>query len=125
MEQPPDSTIPANTVLLAYRGSIAHGMYVAPVEPTGIDDKDVIAIYVDQLDRYFGLPSGPARGGHGIYGEWDVETYEFRHLVGLLTNGNPKRPVPALDQVGAHPQVRAAWLRAPPGARHVHVQANL
>ena len=33
-------------VLAAYRGSIAHGMYVPNTDPTSIDDKDVMIVVV-------------------------------------------------------------------------------
>jgi hypothetical protein len=40
---------------MAYRGSIAHGMYVPPEKPTSIDDKDLMGVCVPGPAVYFGL----------------------------------------------------------------------
>ena len=79
---------------MAYRGSIAHGMYTQPTEPTSIDDKDVMAVCVPPIDYYFGVPAGsqlfPTNGTHEIKrDEWDIVVYEARKFIGLLAHGNP------------------------------------
>lgn len=42
-------------ILVGYRGSIAHGMYVPPKNPTSIDDKDLMSVCIPPLDFYLGL----------------------------------------------------------------------
>jgi predicted nucleotidyltransferase len=77
-------------ILLAYRGSIAHGMYVPSSDPSGIDDKDVMAVCVPPLDYYFGLQEFGSRGTKEIKcGEWDIVVYETRKFIRLLAQGNP------------------------------------
>lgn len=81
--------VPHRPVFVAYRGSVAHGMYVPPVEPTGIDDIDIIGVYIPDLEHYFGHHDKPPRGADVKIREWDSASYELRHFVGLLCNGNP------------------------------------
>jgi uncharacterized protein len=81
--------IPGFPVLVAYRGSIAHGTYVAPDDPTGIDDKDIMAAYVRELDYYLGLQGGQERGTDVKIREWDCASYELRHYVRLALGANP------------------------------------
>ena len=77
-------------ILCGYRGSIAHGLYTAPTEPTSIDDKDIMAICVPPIDYYFGLKEYHSRGTREIkQDEWDVVVYEARKFVRLLMQGNP------------------------------------
>lgn len=77
-------------ILSAYRGSIAHGMYVPSNDPSSIDDKDVMAVCVPPLDYYFGLQEFGSRGTKEIKrGEWDIVVYEARKFIRLLAQGNP------------------------------------
>jgi predicted nucleotidyltransferase len=75
-------------MLLAYRGSIAHGMYVPQEDPDSIDDKDVMGAYIAPYQHYVGFPSGKD-SMENIYKEWDVVCYELRKLIQLLLKGNP------------------------------------
>lgn len=78
------------SILLGYRGSIAHGMYVPPKEPTSIDDKDLMGVCIPPLDHYFGLKVFGSHGTQEIKeGEWDIVVYETRKFVQLLAQGNP------------------------------------
>jgi uncharacterized protein len=85
------------TILSGYRGSIAHGMYVPPKNPTSIDDKDVMYVVVPVIDYYFGYPAGfgsnkvfPVNGTKEIkQEEWDIVAYEAKKFIGLLAQGNP------------------------------------
>lgn len=80
----------ADAILVAYRGSIAHGMYVPSTEPTSIDDKDLMAVCVPDISHYYGLRQFGARGTKEIkQGEWDVVIYEVRKFIRLLAQGNP------------------------------------
>lgn len=80
------------SILLAYRGSIAHGMYVPPKNPTSIDDKDLMGVCIPTLDYYFGCGSKsfPVNGTREIKkDEWDIVVYEARKFISLLAQGNP------------------------------------
>jgi predicted nucleotidyltransferase len=79
--------VPPGTILLAYRGSIAHGMYVPPEKPTSIDDKDLMGVCVPGPAVYFGLNGFEQR--EVKYREWDSVVYEARKFVRLLVGQNP------------------------------------
>lgn len=73
-----------------YRGSLAHGMYTPPAEPTSIDDKDVLAVCVPDDSYYYGLREYGSRGTKEIKRqEWDIVVYEARKYVSMLAQGNP------------------------------------
>lgn len=55
--------IPEGTILLGYRGSIAHGMYLPSDHPNSIDDKDLLGVCVAPLDYYLGLQRFEQREG--------------------------------------------------------------
>lgn len=79
--------LPEGLISLCWRGSVAHGMYVPKSDPDSIDDKDVMGIYVGQIEHYLGF------GRKTVYeqweGEWDCVFYELRKFIGLLLNCNP------------------------------------
>jgi len=50
------------SILLGYRGSISHGMFVPSKDPNSIDDKDVIGICIPPMDYYYGLKQFGSRG---------------------------------------------------------------
>jgi predicted nucleotidyltransferase len=80
--------IPRNTILLGYRGSIAHGMYRNPEhQADAIDDKDLLGVCIAPLDTYFGL--GHFEQKETMLREWDVVVYELQKFVRLLLQGNP------------------------------------
>ena len=81
-------------ILMGYRGSIAHGMYVPHSDPNSVDDKDVTAVCVPTVDWYFGVPTEtthfPSNGTQEIKrDEWDIVAYEARKFIFLLAQGNP------------------------------------
>jgi predicted nucleotidyltransferase len=79
-----------NSILLAYRGSIAHGTYEPNSKPGSIDDKDAIGVCVPGLEHYFGLEQFGSRGTQEIIRDpWDIVVYEARKAIGLLMKGNP------------------------------------
>jgi predicted nucleotidyltransferase len=82
-----------NSILIGYRGSIAHGMYVPNTDPNSIDDRDAMAIIIPTLDHYFGLREFGSRGTEVILptenNEWDIVSYEFKKFIKLLINSNP------------------------------------
>jgi predicted nucleotidyltransferase len=78
------------SILSAYRGSIAHGMYIPNKDPHSIDDKDVMAVCVPPLEYYFGLKQYGSKGTKEIKrDEWDIVVYEVKKFVNLLVKGNP------------------------------------
>ena len=79
-----------DSILVGYRGSIAHGMYVPQSDPNSIDDKDVMAIIIPDINYYFGLKEFGSRGTKEIkVDEWDIVAYEFLKFIRLLRKGNP------------------------------------
>jgi predicted nucleotidyltransferase len=90
-------------ILTAWRGSVAHNMYVPGSDPGGIDDKDLMAVCVPPPDHYFGLAEFGSRGTIEIKeGEWDIVAYEARKMMRLLRNGNPN----ALSVLWTRPEHR-------------------
>ena len=79
--------LPDGLILLGYRGSIAHNMYVPQNNPDSIDDKDIMGVYVAAHKHYlgFGRPEVKER----FIGEWDAVSYEVRKFIGLLLKYNP------------------------------------
>lgn len=80
----PDSGL----ILLGYRGSIAHGMYVPQDNPDSIDDKDVMGVYIAPYTHYVGFPH-KGESKEAMHKEWDVVSYEIRKMISLLLKGNP------------------------------------
>ncbi|KKN47176.1 hypothetical protein LCGC14_0665720, partial [marine sediment metagenome] len=77
-------------ILHAYRGSIAHGMYIPKNDPISIDDKDTMGICVPPKEYFIGTKRFANRGTKEIKrDEWDIVIYEIRKAISLLTKGNP------------------------------------
>jgi uncharacterized protein len=77
-------------IIHAYRGSIAHGMYVPNTDPLSFDDKDTIAICIPPKEYYIGLKEFHSKGTQEIKrDEWDIVVYEMKKAISLLLNGNP------------------------------------
>lgn len=78
------------SIIQAYRGSIAHGMYVPASDPNSIDDKDVMGVIVPPTEYYLGLKNYGNKGTREIkQDEWDIVVYEARKFISLLSQGNP------------------------------------
>lgn len=78
------------TILYAYRGSVAHGMYVPNTDPNSIDDIDMMGIVVPEPRYYLGLSEWGSRGTKEVFeGNLDEVYYEARKFVHLLYKGNP------------------------------------
>lgn len=80
--------LPQRPVLVAHAGSIAHGLHRPPADG-GIDDVDIVTVYIPDLAEYFGPGRNPERGEHIQINEWDCSAYEIRHFAHLLLNANP------------------------------------
>jgi len=82
-----DRIIPEGTILLGYRGSISHGMYVPSTDPMSIDDKDIMGVFIPPTECYCGLKE---HRHHEIkVKEWDAVSYEIRKMANLLIQSNP------------------------------------
>lgn len=79
--------LPDGLVFLGYRGSHSHGTYVAPSDPDGVDDVDLLGVFVAPIEHYLGF------GRKDTYevweGHYDFVFYEFRKFVSLLLKSNP------------------------------------
>jgi len=83
---------PERTVLVGYRGSVAHEMYVPNTDPNSIDDVDLMGVYMAPKEFYIGLGRGYKKYNKGrerFVGKYDVVNYEFRRFVNLLIKSNP------------------------------------
>lgn len=78
---------PNDLILVGYRGSIAHEMYIDPANPGGVDDKDIMGVYIAPLEVYFGLDADKV--WEKMLREWDCVCYELRRFVSLLEKSNP------------------------------------
>lgn len=83
-----DNILPENLILLAYRGSIAHGTYITNKDPDSIDDKDIMGVFIAPKDHYLGI-NNIKETKEKFYKEWDCVYYELRKLIFLLIKGNP------------------------------------
>ncbi|MCI0563048.1 MAG: nucleotidyltransferase domain-containing protein, partial [Nitrososphaera sp.] len=82
-----ERVLPEGVILLGYRGSISHGMYVKPTEPTGIDDKDIMVVFIPPTECYLGLKDYQH---HEVkLKEWDSVCYEIIKMAKLLIASNP------------------------------------
>lgn len=79
--------LPENLILLGYRGSIAHNMYVPQNNPDSIDDKDLMGVFVAPLEHYLGF--GREDVHEKFINEWDTVSYEIRKFIQLLLKCNP------------------------------------
>lgn len=80
--------VPEHTILLGYRGSIAHGMYRNPeYHIDGIDDKDILGVCIAPINVYMGLDRFEVH--EKMLDEWDSVIYELKKMIGLLAKGNP------------------------------------
>jgi len=86
------SLIPESTILLGYRGSVAHGTYVPEYGGSIRDDKDLLGVAIGPLQSYFGLARfdqhiKEAEAEDGVI--WDVVVYELRKYIKLMLKANP------------------------------------
>lgn len=79
--------LPDNLILLGYRGSIAHNMYVPQHNPDSIDDRDLMGVFVAPIEHYLGF--GRQEVKEKFIDEWDAVSYEIKKFTGLLLKCNP------------------------------------
>lgn len=83
-DQPFD--VEKQTILAGYVGSHSHGTYVKPKDG-GIDDKDIMGIYVPPKSFYLGL--NKHEHIDCWVDEYDIVMYEAKKFVNLLLKNNP------------------------------------
>ena len=79
--------LPEGMILLGYRGSIAHNMYIPSTDPNSIDDRDLMGVFIAPVEHYIGFGRDDVK--ERFIGEWDVVSYEVRKYIKLLTKCNP------------------------------------
>lgn len=91
--------IPREPILVGYRGSIAHGMYVPNSDPRSIDDKDIMAVCIPGSAFYFAdkfnknAETSVGFSNRGVYEKWireyDSVSYDVKKFVLMAANSNP------------------------------------
>ena len=79
---------PDNTVLIGYRGSIAHNMYIPNTDPNSIDDVDLMGIFMAPVEHYIGITK-TRETVERFVDKYDVVSYEYIKFVKLLLKSNP------------------------------------
>jgi len=79
---------PENLILLGYRGSISHNMYLPNTDPDSIDDIDLMGVYLAPVDYYVGIKKSK-EVIEKVIDPWDIVSYEFKKFIFLLLKGNP------------------------------------
>lgn len=83
---PPEAIHPG-AQMIAFRGSVAHGMYTGGAD--GIDDIDLMGFFTPRPNHYIGFARNSPETVEYKHGPWDVVYYELRHFMQLLAKGNP------------------------------------
>src|SRR5262252_2935814 len=86
-EQQTAELLPDNLIILGYRGSIAHNMYIPSTDPDSIDDKDIMGVFVGPVEHYLGFGRDEVK--EKFIGEWDAVRYEVGKFIRLLLKCNP------------------------------------
>lgn len=90
LEANSDFDVYSHLILLGYRGSIAHDLYIPGKD--SIDDKDLMGVLIPPVQYYFGLKQF-GRYGNGtkelVKDCWDVVIYEFKKYISLMVKNNP------------------------------------
>jgi uncharacterized protein len=81
--------VPYEMILLGYRGSIAHETYQPQSDPSSIDDRDIMGVFISDLRDYLGVSFKHPKPIEVWVNEWDAVHYDVRHFVSLLCKSNP------------------------------------
>ena len=79
---------PDNTVLVGFRGSVAHNMYIPNTDPNSVDDIDLMSVFMAPVEHYIGITKSKETVEKFI-GKYDSVSYEFIKFVKLLLKSNP------------------------------------
>jgi len=92
----PKEVLVDNLILLGYRGSIAHNMYIPNTDPNSVDDIDIMGVFLAPKNFYIGLSQLKSENPQTIVIKkeidgvlWDCVYYELRKFVKMLLKGNP------------------------------------
>jgi len=103
----PKEVLVDNLILLGYRGSVAHNMYIPNSDPNSIDDIDIMGVFLAKENFYVGLGQAKRMSGVGLGQKefvnpqtieimkevdgvmWDCVYYELRKFIRLLLKNNP------------------------------------
>ena len=90
----PKEMLVDNLILLGYRGSVAHNMYIPNTDPNSIDDVDIMGIFLAPKNFYIGLGQHRSSQTKELSKEikgitWDCVYYELQKFVKLILKGNP------------------------------------
>ena len=103
----PKEVLVDNLILLGYRGSISHNTYIPSTDPDGIDDVDLMGIFLARKNFYIGLGQSKATSDIGLGQKefvnpqtieimkdvdgilWDCVYYELGKFIKMLLKGNP------------------------------------
>lgn len=83
-----EQIITDDLILLGYRGSVAHNMYIPDSDPDSIDDIDLMGVYLAPVDHYIGIKQ-VKETREKFLNQWDTVSYEFTKFVSLLLKCNP------------------------------------
>lgn len=80
---------PAGSILLAtiVVGSHAHGTHIPTTDPRGIDDTDLVNIFLPPSPMLLGIDSWEHMQQWD--GQYDVIAYSLKKVIGLLSKSNP------------------------------------
>lgn len=78
---------PHKPLMIGFRGSISHGLYVPPTDPNSICDIDLMGVLIPPMEYFIGLKR--FEGTESFVGELDIVTYNIQKFIRLLTKGNP------------------------------------
>jgi len=79
-------------IFLAYRGSVAHNMYMPNSDPNSIDDVDLMGVFIAPNSHYIGIKKSKQTIEKKIEVDdmlYDCVYYELSHFVNLLVKNNP------------------------------------
>jgi len=79
-------------IFLAYRGSVAHNMYIPNSDPNSIDDVDLMGVFIAPNSHYIGIKKSKQTIEKKIEVNdmlYDCVYYELSHFVNLLVKNNP------------------------------------
>lgn len=74
-------------ILEGYRGSRTHGTTILNTDPNGVDDVDIMGVFIAPPEYYVGLKH--VEGYDFWCDEFDCVYYELKKFLALLAKGNP------------------------------------
>jgi predicted nucleotidyltransferase len=88
----PNEVFIEDLIFLAYRGSVAHNMYIPNSDPNSVDDIDLMGVFIAPDSHYIGIDKSKQTVEKNIEADgvlYDCVYYELSHFVRLLLKNNP------------------------------------